>query len=64
LHAEGPQERERQLWRLLAYLGRYGKQPASLALGMSVRDLQSLASAVNGLVKEENEANREAAEGD
>ena len=57
-------ERERGLWRLLAYLGRYAKQPASLALSMSVRDLQSLAAAVNGIVKEENEANRAAAEGD
>lgn len=42
--------------KLLAYLGRYAHQPASVMLGMSQRDLYALATATAELIQEERDS--------
>jgi len=43
---------------MIAYLGRYGHQPANVMLKMPVRELSLLAEQVNDIVREENAPNK------
>jgi hypothetical protein len=43
-----------RIWKLLAYVGRYGHQPIDIALRLTVRQLNMLAESVAELVREEN----------
>ncbi len=47
-------DNERRIWKLLAYVGRYGHQPVSVAAALPVRQLRLLADALNDIVVEEN----------
>lgn len=47
----GVQER---IWKLLAYLGRYGHQPMAHLRGYPVRELVLLTNEVSDLVRNEN----------
>ena len=49
----GVGEYERRLWKLIAFLGRYGKQPADTCLAMPMGDLLMLASSVSEIMVEE-----------
>jgi hypothetical protein len=49
---------EKRIWDLVAYLGRYGHQPASVSLQLPIGDMRRLAESVNDLVKEESDAAR------
>lgn len=42
--------------RVVAFLGRYGNQPADIMLGLPLRDMLALTSEVNKLLLEEAEA--------
>ena len=42
-----------QIWKLVAYLGRYGHQPADVTLALPVTDLRRLSDGVSALVEEE-----------
>lgn len=55
---EGIANNEARIWKLLAYLGRYGHQPVNVALKLTLRELNALAAQVAELVREENDANR------
>lgn len=44
----------KNLWRLLAYLGRYAHQPVSVTRRMTMSELHLLAEATNSIVAEEN----------
>jgi len=46
----------KQIWKLIAFLGRYAHQPADVSLRLPVDDLQSLASATGDLLEQESEA--------
>jgi hypothetical protein len=50
--------REVQLYKLLAFLGRYGHQSATEMLKLTVRELVALAAEVGELIREEGEAMR------
>jgi hypothetical protein len=52
-----------RIWRLVAFLGRYGHQPVEGCLGMTFPDLCSLAESVGELLREESDAMRKAADG-
>lgn len=54
--------RDKQLWRLFAYLGRYGHQPLPVLRKLPITELLRYANAVAELIREESEANRQAAE--
>ncbi len=43
-----------RIWKLLAYVGRYGHQPVDVACRLTVRDLSKLADCVAELVQAEN----------
>ena len=43
-----------QLWRPVAFLGRYGNQPVSVSLGLPVDDLRRLVEATAKLLEEEH----------
>lgn len=45
-----------RIWKMLAYVGRYGHQPVNVAMQLTVRDLSKLADCVAELVREENAA--------
>lgn len=47
-----------RIWKLVAYLGRYGHQPANVSLKLTTLEMGMLAEQVNEIVREENEANR------
>lgn len=49
---------EQRIWKLLAYVGRYGHQPVSIARQLTVRELGRLADSVAQIVREENESGR------
>jgi len=42
------------LWDAIAYAGRYGKQPATVALSMTLADLGRFNNAISSLVVKEN----------
>lgn len=44
---------------MVAFLGRYGRQDASVTLNMPLRDLGMLATEVADLVREENDSFRQ-----
>lgn len=46
----------------MAFLGRYGHQPADEIMRMPMRDIMSLAHGVGELIKEEAEATERAAD--
>ena len=50
---------EQRIWKLLAYVGRYGHQPVASAALLPVRQLRMLADALNEIVTEENGPSRE-----
>lgn len=45
-----------EIWSLVAFLGRYGNQPANVMRSMPVLELKRLADAVGELVAQENNA--------
>jgi len=45
-----------RIWKMLAYVGRYGHQPVNTAMRLTVRELSQLAECVAELVREENAA--------
>jgi len=45
--------RER-MWSALAYAARYGKQPLSTILDMTLEDLETFVRAIDRIVQEEN----------
>ena len=47
---------EARIWKMLAYVGRYGHQPINVAMRLTGRELGHLAESVAELVREENEA--------
>jgi len=47
-----------RLWRMVAFLGRYGHQPADVCLRMPVDDLQRLAREVGKILEEEQRSIR------
>lgn len=53
LYERGPSN-EQRIWKLLAYVGRYGHQPVTVARSLTVRELRVLADAVAEIVGEEN----------
>lgn len=61
--AETAPEYENNLWKLLAFLGRYGHQSVPALMGLSSADARSLASATAGLLKEEADAMKKGAGG-
>ena len=48
-----PGERERQIYRLFAFLGRYAHQDMNSMWNVTVRDLHGVAREVSELIKEE-----------
>jgi hypothetical protein len=48
-----PGERERQIYRLFAFLGRYAHQDMASMWNATVRDLHGIAQQTNELIKEE-----------
>jgi hypothetical protein len=46
------------MWKLLAYLGRYGHQSVDTLLAMPSRDVQEMAEAVASIVREESVASK------
>lgn len=51
---DGGGDRVAQVWRLFAYLGRYGHQPVSVTRHMPLRELRVLSTAISEIVEEEN----------
>lgn len=49
---------ERVLWRLMAFLGRYGHQPISELMRLSSREASMLAKEVAAILESENEITR------
>jgi len=49
----GMESHERRVWRLVAFLGRYGHQPACDCLGLPLTALQMLAEGVAEIMREE-----------
>jgi len=50
------QEHERRIWHLVAFLGRYGHQPADVCLAMTMTDLQAMGTEVNAIMRAEQAA--------
>jgi len=46
-------EHERRIWKVVAFLGRYGHQSADEILDMPTPDMQALAKGVSEIMKEE-----------
>lgn len=53
-----------EIWKLVAFLGRYGHQQAKDILAMPVTQTMRLAEQVGELIAEENDAHRRAMETD
>ena len=47
---------DRQLWRMLAYAGKYGSTPPNLAMQLTASDLRAFTAELSQLLKEEAEA--------
>lgn len=47
-------DRVAQMWKLFAYLGRYGHQPVNVTRHMPLRELRMLSTAISEIVEEEN----------
>ena len=50
---------EREIWRLLAYVARYGHQPLSVATQWTVRELGVFADEISRIVAVENKPGAE-----
>jgi hypothetical protein len=50
--------RVKDMWRLIAWLGRYGHQPASTCLDLSFDDLTRLSGGVSEIMRDEADALR------
>ncbi len=50
--------RAKQIWKLLAYLGRYAHQPVSVLRQMPLSEVYALRDGVAEIVEEENRANQ------
>lgn len=48
-----PTKRRKALWRQLAYAARYGKQPLSDLMALSMRDLGEFGDALSSIVEDE-----------
>lgn len=59
---EGP--RDLHIWRMAAFLGRYGHQSVDVILQMPIRDAAKLMNAVGDLIREENDGMRSRMETD
>jgi hypothetical protein len=46
--------RVKQVWDLLAYLGRYGHQPLNVTRNMPLRELRMLSQSIAEIVEQEN----------
>ena len=57
IYQRGPSN-EQRIWKLLAYVGRYGHQPVTVARSLTVRELRVLADAVGEIIGEENAAGK------
>ena len=55
--------RDRVLWKLIAYAGRYGSTPPNVARHMTIGDLVRFVEAIAKILEEEHEAAEEAAKG-
>lgn len=53
-----PDERERSLWNMVGYLGRYGHQPSDVVLRMPITAFYGLFYAVRNWVMQENDSFR------
>ena len=53
-HGKHGGERERNTWKTLAFLGRYGHQPIEEMKRMTSRELHLLARAIGELLEEES----------
>jgi hypothetical protein len=49
---------KKRIWKLIAFLARYGNQPADVSLRLPVDSLQALAGCVGDLLEREAEASR------
>lgn len=58
------EEHVQRLWKMIAFLGRFGHQPANVCLDMTMLDLQSLAHQVGELLREESESMKRGASDD
>lgn len=47
-----------RIWRILAYVGRYGHQPVDVARKLTVRELNKLSEKIAEIVEKENAANK------
>lgn len=61
LYERGPSN-EQRIWKLLAYVGRYGNQPVTVARSLTLRELRVLADAVGEIVGEENASGKQPSE--
>ena len=59
----GTAECERRIWKLVAFLGRYGHQPARECMSMPSGDMRELANGVAEIMREESDAMRRSSEG-
>jgi len=49
--------RAKKLWRLLAYLGRFGHQPVDVTLALPFSQLRQLADSLSEVMEQEFKAN-------
>ena len=54
---------ERRIWRILAFLGRYGHQPVTAMLDLTLVDLRELQEFVGDLIDDEGKSVRAGMEG-
>lgn len=53
-----------RIYRLFAYLGRYGHQPVTALRGLTVREMMRLADEVSALVEYENQSSERSRDSD
>lgn len=63
LSKAGVQERTAAIWRLLAFVGRYGHQPVDALLRMTIIDLAAFSVALQDLMNKEGDPLRESLAG-
>lgn len=51
-------DNEKRVWKLLAYAGRYGHQPISTMMRLTLRELGQFVAQLNEIVEEENTPQR------
>ncbi len=60
--ARAYEPRDKEIWKILAFLGRYAHQPIKDLLGMPMSDLVNLAMQTTKFIEEEAEASKSAAQ--